>query len=62
MRLMLAARIVVLLVVIYMLAGVAIYFSDIARDWCGYGTFDWSTAVWYMPYWPFRLFAGMFCD
>ena len=57
-----AVAFVVLLVVIYVLSGVAIYLSDIARDWCGDDPFSLIAAGWYMLYWPFRLFAGMFCD
>ena len=63
MKLRMAAPIVlVLLVVIYASIGIVIYFTDIARDWCGSDPFDWYASVWYALLWPARLFAGAFCD
>lgn len=55
------AAIVVLLLVIYASMGVAIYFSDLARHWCGFNTFYWAEAALYAVYWPFRLREGTFC-
>ena len=55
------AAIVVLLMVIYASTGVAIYFSDLARHWCGFNMFYWAEAVWYAFFWPFRLISGALC-
>ncbi len=64
MKLQLAARdIVVLLLVMYLSLGAAVYLIDIARDWCGSDPFDWYASVWYALFWPIRfLSSGSFCS
>ena len=64
MKLQLAAlNVIGLLVFIYVLSGVAIYFTDIARDWCGSDPFDWYTSIFYALLWPLRfLSSGSFCS
>ncbi len=55
--------IVVLLVATYASIGVGIYFSDLARHWCGYGSFYRNEAVFYALLWPLRfLSSGSLCN
>ncbi len=63
MKLQLAAIIaVVLLAVIYVSMGLAVYVNDIARGWCNLD-FSFENLGAYLIVWPFRLFYGdAYCD
>lgn len=63
MKLQLAARdIVLLLLVMYLSLGVAVYLIDIAQDWCNL-EFSLDGLFWRSLLWPPRLFYGnAYCD